>query len=64
MTALRSLLFNVFFYGWTSFCLIVGLPLLLGPRIGVDYAGPEWAGRAWRFGLAGSPALSRPFPSA
>jgi DNA-3-methyladenine glycosylase len=33
-----------------------------GTRIGVDYAGPEWAGRPWRYGLAGSPALSRPFP--
>ena len=35
--------------------------VLSGPRIGVDYAGPEWAARAWRFGIAGSPALSRPF---
>ena len=34
-----------------------------GPRIGVDYAGPEWAARPWRFGIAGSPALSRPFPA-
>jgi DNA-3-methyladenine glycosylase len=33
-----------------------------GPRIGVDYAGAEWAGRAWRFGFAGHPSLSRPFP--
>jgi DNA-3-methyladenine glycosylase len=33
-----------------------------GPRIGVDYAGPDWARRPWRFGVAGSPALSRPFP--
>ena len=38
--------------------------IVAGPRIGVDYAGPEWAGRPWRFGLAGSPAISRPFPSA
>jgi len=35
--------------------------IVSGPRIGVDYAGPEWASRAWRFGIAGSPALSRPF---
>jgi DNA-3-methyladenine glycosylase len=35
--------------------------LLVGPRIGVDYAG-EWASRPWRFGLRGSAALSRPFP--
>ena len=34
-----------------------------GPRIGVDYAGPEWASRPWRFGLAGHPSLSRPFPT-
>lgn len=35
--------------------------IVAGPRIGVDYAGPEWATRPWRFGVAGSPALSRPF---
>jgi DNA-3-methyladenine glycosylase len=35
--------------------------VLSGPRVGVAYAGPEWAARAWRFGVAGSPALSRPF---
>jgi DNA-3-methyladenine glycosylase len=23
--------------------------LRTGPRIGVDYAGPEWAGKPWRF---------------
>jgi DNA-3-methyladenine glycosylase len=33
-----------------------------GPRIGVAYAG-EWAGRPWRFGIAGHPSLSRPFPA-
>jgi DNA-3-methyladenine glycosylase len=38
--------------------------ILSGPRIGVDYAGAAWAERPWRFGLAGSPALSRPFPLA
>jgi DNA-3-methyladenine glycosylase len=32
-----------------------------GPRIGVDYAGPDWAARPWRFGVGASPALSRPF---
>ena len=36
--------------------------VISGPRVGVEYAGPEWAARPWRFGLAGSPALSRPFP--
>lgn len=35
--------------------------ILDGPRIGVAYAG-EWADRPWRFGVAGSPSLSRPFP--
>jgi len=36
--------------------------IIVGPRIGVDYAGPEWASRPWRFGIADSPSLSRPFP--
>jgi DNA-3-methyladenine glycosylase len=35
----------------------------VGPRIGVAYAGPDWAQRPWRFGIAGHPSLSRPFPS-
>jgi DNA-3-methyladenine glycosylase len=35
----------------------------VGPRVGVDYAGPHWATRPWRFGIAGSGALSHPFPS-
>ena len=35
-----------------------------GPRIGVAYAGPDWAARPWRFGVRGHPALSRPFPPA
>jgi len=37
--------------------------IVSGPRIGVAYAGPDWADRPWRFGLAGSAALSRPFPT-
>ncbi|MGC8633566.1 MAG: DNA-3-methyladenine glycosylase [Candidatus Limnocylindrales bacterium] len=37
-------------------------PLLQGPRVNVDYAGEPWTERPYRFGLAGSPALSRPFP--
>jgi DNA-3-methyladenine glycosylase len=37
--------------------------VLVGRRIGVDYAGPGWASRSWRFGIAGSPSLSRPFPT-
>jgi DNA-3-methyladenine glycosylase len=32
--------------------------VLAGPRVGITRAGR----RLWRFGLAGSPALSRPFP--
>ncbi len=36
--------------------------IVVGPRIGVDHAGPDWASRPWRFGIAGSPSLSRPFP--
>lgn len=36
--------------------------IVAGPRIGVAYAGPDWAGRPWRFGIRGHPSLSRPFP--
>lgn len=36
--------------------------IVAGPRVGVAYAGEEWAARPWRFGLAGHPSLSRPFP--
>ncbi len=35
--------------------------LRTGPRIGVDYAGPEWAGKAWRFWVeVGALAPKRP----
>jgi DNA-3-methyladenine glycosylase len=34
--------------------------IVAGPRIGINAA----ADRPWRFGLAGHPALSRPFPAA
>jgi DNA-3-methyladenine glycosylase len=27
-------------------------------RIGVDYAGPDWAARPWRFAIAGHPSVS------
>lgn len=30
-----------------------------GPRVGVEYAGPGWADRHWRFWLAGHQAVSR-----
>ena len=35
--------------------------IVVGRRVGVESAGPEATSRAWRFGLRGSPALSRPF---
>ena len=34
--------------------------ILVGPRVGVAYAGAECAARPWRFAVGGSPALSRP----
>jgi DNA-3-methyladenine glycosylase len=43
--------------------LKAGEHIVSGPRIGVAYAGPEWAERPWRLGIAGHPALSRPFPA-
>jgi DNA-3-methyladenine glycosylase len=33
-----------------------------GPRVGVAYAEAGWAERAWRFGIAAHPSLSRPLP--
>lgn len=30
------------------------------PRIGIAYAGPEWASRPWRFAIAGHPSVSGP----
>jgi DNA-3-methyladenine glycosylase len=36
--------------------------VVTGPRVGVDYAGQEWSGRPWRFGIADHASLSRPFP--
>ncbi len=41
---------------------VTEVDVVRGPRIGVGYAGPEWASRPWRFGVADSPSLSRPFP--
>lgn len=32
--------------------------ILSGPRIGIDYAGPEWSLRPWRLWLADEPAVS------
>ena len=31
----------------------------VGPRVGIDYAGPDWADRPWRFWLAGNRSVSR-----
>jgi DNA-3-methyladenine glycosylase len=36
--------------------------VVTGPRVGVTYAGEDWAARPWRFGLRGHRSLSRPFP--
>jgi DNA-3-methyladenine glycosylase len=49
--------------------LTAGTPIpdadvLTGPRIGVGYAGSEWAALPWRLGVRGSTALSRPFRDA
>ena len=30
------------------------------PRIGITYAGPDWASRPWRFAIAGHPSVSGP----
>jgi len=38
--------------------------LLSGPRVNVSYAGERWAALPYRFGLAASGALSRPFARA
>ena len=39
------------------------IAVVSGPRVGVTYAGADWAERAWRFGIAGHPSVSRPFPT-
>ena len=42
MSRFRSLLFNIFFYLWTTLILIGGLPLMLGPRSGLYHLGRLW----------------------
>jgi 3-methyladenine DNA glycosylase Mpg len=32
--------------------------VLTTARIGVTYAGPDWAARPWRFAIAGHPSVS------
>jgi DNA-3-methyladenine glycosylase len=38
--------------------------IVAGPRIGIAYAGPEWAKQPWRLSIAGHPSVSRPRPVA
>lgn len=45
--------------------LRLGVPpvaVVRGPRVGIDFAGPEDRLRAWRFAESGHPAVSRPHP--
>jgi DNA-3-methyladenine glycosylase len=37
--------------------------VVTGPRVGVTYAGPDWATLPWRLGVRASNALSRRFPA-
>ena len=30
------------------------------PRVGIAYAGEDWASRPWRFSIAGHPSVSGP----
>jgi len=32
----------------------------VGPRVGVEYAGPDWSSRPWRFWIRDHPSVSRP----
>ena len=50
--------------GDESAATVAASGVVTGPRIGVEYAGPEWAARPWRFGVRGHTALSHPFPNA
>jgi DNA-3-methyladenine glycosylase len=34
--------------------------IVSAPRVGVAYAGEDWAARPWRFAVADSPSVSRP----
>jgi DNA-3-methyladenine glycosylase len=38
--------------------------IVAGPRVGVGYAGPDWAERPLRLSIAGHPSVSRPRPDA
>jgi 1-acyl-sn-glycerol-3-phosphate acyltransferase len=43
MTALRSLLFNLSFYGWTALLCVLALPTLVLPRGVLIFGGRVWA---------------------
>lgn len=34
--------------------------ILVGPRVGIEYASPEHVSAPWRFAIAGSPWISSP----
>lgn len=34
--------------------------ILVGPRVGIEYASPEHASALWRFAIAGTPWISAP----
>lgn len=34
--------------------------IIAGPRVGIDYAGPHWAAKPWRFYIKGNVAVSKP----
>lgn len=38
---------------------VVPSQIISGPRIGIDYAGPVWSKKPWRFYLSNSPAVSK-----
>ena len=42
---------------------IASAAIVVGPRVGVGYAGEPWRSMPWRFALAGSPAISSPAPT-
>jgi DNA-3-methyladenine glycosylase len=39
---------------------IEGSRVSVGPRVGVAYAGEDWAARPWRYAIDGHPSVSRP----
>ena len=57
MTAVRSLLFNLYFYGLSAAMAVAGLPLLLGPRGWVAGWRNLWV-RLSLAGLARSPGCA------